>query len=155
MKARRWAHRPARRDNQPVPGADDDQRTRTETQLKTLQAAVPDDSDPDLLDALPIASAVFTSAPDRIKEGLLAAFDISVLYRHDLGQVTIRAALTGDTPRTTAALLDDPRTDNDTSGPAPGQLALDHSAPAPIGHSSKSENVGQSRRLAIEATIQL
>ena len=33
-----------------------DQRTRTETQLKTLQAATPDDSQPDLLDALPIAS---------------------------------------------------------------------------------------------------
>jgi hypothetical protein len=109
-----------------------DQRTRTETQLKTLQAAAPDDSDPDLLVALPIASAVFTDAPARIKEALLAAFDISVLYRHDLGQVTIRAALTGDTPRTIAALLDDPRTGSDTSSRAPGQDPFDHSSPAPI-----------------------
>jgi hypothetical protein len=110
-----------------------DQRTRTETQLKTLQSATPDDSDADLLDALPIASAVFTAAPDRIKEGLLAAFDISVLYRHDLGQVTIRAALTGDTPRTTAALLTNPRTDSDTASSTPGQDPFDHSVPATIG----------------------
>ena len=54
-------------------------------------------------------------APARIKDGLLDAFDIQVLYRHDHGQVTIRAALTDDTPRTITALLDDPRTDNDTN----------------------------------------
>lgn len=74
---------------------------------------------------------MFTAAPDRVKAGLLAAFDISVLYRRDLGQVTIRAALTGDTPRTIAALLDDSRTDSDT-GTALGQDRVYHSPPAPI-----------------------
>ncbi len=41
-----------------------------------LQADTPADNDPELLDQLPIAAAAFTSAPDRIKEALLTAFDI-------------------------------------------------------------------------------
>ena len=40
-------------------------------------------------------------------------FDIQALYRSDQHQVTIWATLTSDTPRTTTALLDDPRTDPD------------------------------------------
>jgi hypothetical protein len=51
--------------------------------------------------------------------------------QHD--QVTIRAALTDDTPRTITALLDDPRTDSDTASIAPGQDPVYHSAPAPMG----------------------
>ena len=110
-----------------------DQRTRTETQLTQLQAAAPPDNDPDLLDLLPTAAAAFTDAPDRIKEALLTAFDIQALYRHDQDQVTIWATLTEDTPRTIAALLDDPRTDSDTDTAAPGQDTFYHSVPAPIG----------------------
>jgi len=47
-------------------------------------------------------------------------------------QVTIWATLTSDTPRTITALLDDPRTDSDTSSPAPGQDPIYHSVPAPM-----------------------
>jgi hypothetical protein len=50
-----------------------------------------------LLDLLPVVSAVFADAPARIREALLTAFDIQVLYRSDMHQVTIRAALTDDT----------------------------------------------------------
>jgi hypothetical protein len=39
---------------------------------------------PTLPDVLPIAGAVVTLAPDRIKEIIYAAFDIHVLYRKDL-----------------------------------------------------------------------
>jgi hypothetical protein len=72
------------RDHQPVPGL----------------AALP-------FDLLPLA-------PRKIKEALLAAFDIHALYHNDTDQVTVWATITNDTPRTIAALLDDPRTDHDT-----------------------------------------
>jgi hypothetical protein len=62
-------------------------------------------------------------APDRIKAALVAAFDIYALYNKDMDQVTIRASITEDTPRTIAALLADPRTDDDTShAPGPGPV---------------------------------
>ena len=108
------------------------ERTRTEADLAGLHAAAPPENDPDLLDLLPVAAALFTSAPDRIKEALLAAFDIQALYRHDQDQVTIWASLTGDTPRTIAALLGDPRTDSDTGTTTPAQDGFSHSAPAPM-----------------------
>jgi len=107
------------------------ERTTPETQLKELASAAPPDHDPALLDLLPHAAGIFTRAPDRIKEALLAAFDIQALYRNDKDQVTIWATLTDDTPRTIAALTADPCTDSDTSTPAPGQDTIYHSAPAP------------------------
>jgi len=84
------------------------ERTRTEATLAELAAAAPQDNDPSLLDQLPIAAHVLADAPARIKEALLAAFDIQALYRSDKNQVTIWATLTENTPRTIAALLDDP-----------------------------------------------
>ncbi len=105
------------------------ERTRTETQLADLQATAPPGNDPALLDQLPTAAAIFTQAPPRIQQALITAFDIQALYRHDQDQVTLWATITSDTPRTIAALLDDPRTDSDThTAPA----TVSHSAPAPI-----------------------
>jgi len=56
-----------------------------------------------------------------------------------MDQVTIWASLTEDTPRTVAAILTDPRTDDDTGqarAPAPGTAprlaAVSHSGPGPI-----------------------
>ena len=85
-----------------------DQRTRTEAQLKALQAAAPQDNDLSLLDLLPVVAGLFADAPARIREALMAAFDIQILYRSDMHQVTIRAALTDDTPRTITAYLTTP-----------------------------------------------
>jgi site-specific DNA recombinase len=87
--------------------------------------ATPAGTDPALLDKLPIAARVLADAPQRIKALLIAAFDINALYNRDDHQVTIRASLTEDTPRTIAALLADPRTDDDTwhPTPAPGNTA--------------------------------
>jgi hypothetical protein len=52
-----------------------------------------------------------------------------------MDQVTIWASLTDDTPRTVAALLADPRTDNDT-GPTPATSPAPsvHSGPGPMMH---------------------
>ena len=109
-----------------------DQRIRTEAKLTALQADTPPDDDLSLLDLLPVAAGLFADAPARIREALLTAFDIQALYRSDQHQVTIWVTLTDNTPRTITALLDDPRTDSDTSTPTPGQDPIYHSAPAPI-----------------------
>jgi len=109
------------------------QRTGTEAKLATLETATPQASDPALLDQLPTAAGVMTGAPDRIKAALMAAFDIQALYNNDMDQVTIWATITTDTPQTVAALLADPRTDDDTGhAPAPRPAAVSHSEPGPI-----------------------
>jgi hypothetical protein len=96
------------------------ERTKTEAERDALQAAAPQGNDPTLLDELPTVASVMADAPPRIKEALLAAFDIYALYSKDTDQVTIRAVLTEDTPGIIAALLGDPRTDDDT-GHQPAQ----------------------------------
>jgi hypothetical protein len=108
------------------------QRTATETKLAGLEAAAPEDNDPALLDTLPVAAGILDRAPARIKEALLAAFQVQALYNNDDDQVTIRAALTADTPRTVAALLTDPRTDDDSpADPATSNNAMSHLGSAP------------------------
>jgi hypothetical protein len=97
------------------------ERTRTEAKIADLQAAAPQDNDLSLLDQLPIAASVLADAPARIKEALLAAFDIQALYRSDKNQVTIWATLTDNAPRTITALLTDPRTDSDTGTATPAR----------------------------------
>jgi hypothetical protein len=69
-----------------------------------------------LLDELPYAAANLTDAPEHVKARLYDAFDIHALYRQPMKQATIWATITDDTPGTIAALLTDPRTDNDTFG---------------------------------------
>jgi len=99
------------------------QRTTTEASLAAAQAATPADDDPALLDALPYAADIFQDAPDRIQQAILAAFQVQALYyNNDDNQVTIRATITTGTPRAVAALLADPRTDDDSpAGPRPAQ----------------------------------
>jgi site-specific DNA recombinase len=110
-----------------------DQRTKTEAQLTALESATPQADDPALLDELPYAAAALPDAPDSIKQALLTAFDIQALYNKEMDQVTIWASLTDDTPRTVAALLADPRTDDDTGTATPAVPAPTvHSGPAPI-----------------------
>ena len=103
-----------------------DERTRAEAKLTALESATAPDNDPALLDMLPIAAAVLADAPSRIKQAILAAFDIHALYRSDLNQVTISATLTDDTPGTITALLTDPRTDDDTHHATRAQDAVSH-----------------------------
>ena len=70
------------------------ERTATEAKLTALQADTPADNDLSLLDLLPVAAGLFADALARIREALLTAFDIQVLYRSDQHQVTIWATLT-------------------------------------------------------------
>jgi hypothetical protein len=79
-------------------------------------ATVPPAPDASLIDELPYAAANLSDAPARVKTLLYDAFDIQALYRQHMKQVTIWATITDATPGTVAALLDDPRTDNDTFG---------------------------------------
>ena len=97
------------------------ERTTTEAELAALRATVPEGNDPTLLDELPTVAGVLAEAPPRIKEALLAAFDIYALYSKDTDQVTIRAVLTEDTPGIIAALINDPRTNDDTGHQPNGQ----------------------------------
>jgi site-specific DNA recombinase len=105
-----------------------DQRTAAETQLASLQGADEPVSDPALLDELPYLPGILRYAPEPLIERLLAALDVQCLYRKNLDQVTIWAAITDTTPRTLAALLADPRTDNDTAT-TPQQPAAVTAAP--------------------------
>jgi hypothetical protein len=84
--------------------------------LTTSQAPAPDAT---LIDELPYAAVNLTDAPEHVKAGLYNAFDIHALYRQHMKQATIWATITDDTPGTIAALLTDPRTDNDTFGNLP------------------------------------
>jgi hypothetical protein len=100
--------------------------------LAAAQAATPDASDPALLDQLPFAAGIFGQAPARIQQAILAALQVQGLYNNDDHQVTIRATLTSGTPRAIAALLADPRTDDDSpAGPATSTDAFSHSGSTP------------------------
>ena len=109
------------------------ERTTIEAKLTALEQAAPPDNDPGLLDQLPVLSRVLADAPDRIKAALLTAFQVQALYNKDMDQVTIWATLTEDTPRTIAALLEDPRTDDDTAARPTAQAAASQLERTPIG----------------------
>ena len=99
----------------------EDERAQINERLAALDRTV-QQNDPGLLDALPYAAGIFAEAPARIQQGILAALQVQALYNNDDNQVTIRATLTTDTPCVIAALLNDPRTDDDSpAGPRPAQ----------------------------------
>jgi site-specific DNA recombinase len=64
------------------------------------------------------AAGKFTTAPPEVREALYAALDVQILYRPDQNQMTIWVTITDATPQAIQQLLDDPRTDTDTSHPA-------------------------------------
>jgi hypothetical protein len=93
-----------------------DQRTATQAQLDTLNAAAAPQDDPALLDELPHLTATLAGAPVPLIEDLLTALDLQVLYRPEQGQATIWATLTDTTPQTINALINDPRTSTTLPG---------------------------------------
>jgi hypothetical protein len=74
-------------------------------QLDDLHAQAATVSDAALIDMLPYAPGILTTAPDDIREGLFAAFQVHCTYRADQKQVTIRATITDSTPGIVAALV--------------------------------------------------
>jgi len=100
------------------------ERTKTEAERDALQATATPDNDPTLLDELPTATGVLADArPDHASPAhrvrhlrpLQQGIGIYALCNKEMDQVTIRAVLTQDTPGIIAALLTDPRTDDDIS----------------------------------------
>ena len=100
------------------------ERTQAAAQLAALDAATSDDSDPALLDALPISPGLLADAPAHVRELFYQAFGIELLYNKEQSQVTIYATITTSTPQTVAALISDsePPTRSDFPGPTPGGL---------------------------------
>jgi DNA invertase Pin-like site-specific DNA recombinase len=94
------------------------ERTAAEQQLTELETQTAAADDPALLDAVPRAAGKFTAAPPEVREALYTALDVQILYRPDQNQMTIWVTITDATPQAIQNLLDDPRTDNDTSHPA-------------------------------------
>jgi hypothetical protein len=99
-----------------------DQLTRAQIQLTALDDQPPA-NDPTLLDELPYLPGILAKAPDAVKEKLLAALDVQCLYRKKQHQATIFVTITDTTPATLAALLADPRTDDNEPGPQPADPA--------------------------------
>ena len=81
------------------------ERAAITTQLTRLKASRESAPDTDLLDRLPVVGDLMTHAPDRVYSLLYEAFGIELLYRHDLRQVTIHAAITISTPAALTAII--------------------------------------------------
>jgi hypothetical protein len=64
--------------------------------------------------------------PERIQAALYQAFDLQLLYRKDMHQVTIWATITDSTPHAVAAIINDAAHD-----PAPATISPD---PQPSPH---------------------
>ncbi len=67
----------------------------------------PQQTSPELPDALPQIPAVLAGLPLRLRRKLYQALDLQLIYRHDTGQVTCRATITDSTPATVAAIIHD------------------------------------------------
>jgi hypothetical protein len=94
-----------------------DQRATAQAELDNLTAAQPPVTDPSLIDELPYAIGLLSDMPAELRAKLYAAFDVHALFRAHKNQATIRATITDTTPGIIAALLADPRTDDDTAAP--------------------------------------
>jgi hypothetical protein len=96
-----------------------DQETAIKAELAAIEDAAPlPDNDLSLLDELPYAPGLLTQCPPELQERLIAAFDMQAVYRPDMNQATISLTITDTTPGIVQAIINDPRTDNDTSGTA-------------------------------------
>jgi hypothetical protein len=71
----------------------EDERAQINAQLADLTKSDPSAGDPALLDALPPLEDLLASAPARLQQQLYQAFDIQVLYKKNMHQVTIHATI--------------------------------------------------------------
>src|ERR1035438_869532 len=107
------------------------ERETIETQITTLDNAPARDDHAELLDAIPLLAGNLGQLPERIQAALYQAFDIQLLYRKDMHQVTIWATITGSTPDAVAAIINDASHDPApaTTSPAPAQPAPEPASP--------------------------
>jgi hypothetical protein len=94
------------------------ERQDIETQIHAIDATPARDDHAELLDAIPLLSGNLSRLPERIQAAMYQAFDIQLLYRKDMHQVTIWA-----TPHAVAAIINDAGHDPTpaTTSPAPAQ----------------------------------
>jgi site-specific DNA recombinase len=83
------------------------ERTQITAELATLTSRTARLISPELLDQLPVIPAILAELPAKLRRRLYQAFDISIIYKHDTGQATIRATITTSTPATVTAIIHD------------------------------------------------
>jgi site-specific DNA recombinase len=98
----------------------EDERTQITKQLTDLDKTAPQAGDPALLDALPYLGDILAAAPPRLQQQLFQAFDLQVLYKKNMHQVSI--TITDSTPRALTAII------SNTTG-SPGNAATPDPAP--------------------------
>jgi site-specific DNA recombinase len=82
------------------------ERDQINTKLTALARQTSDDGgDPALLDQLPLLEVILPKLPNRIKQQLFDAFDLTMLYNKPQNQITCRATITPTTPHTLAAII--------------------------------------------------
>ena len=74
------------------------ERQAIETQINAIDHTPARDDHAELLDALPLLTGNLSQFPEHIQAALYQAFDIQLLYRKDMHQVTIWATITDSTP---------------------------------------------------------
>jgi site-specific DNA recombinase len=100
------------------------ERETIETQITTLDNAPARDDHAELLDAIPLLTGNLSQLPERIKAALYQAFDLQLLYRKDMHQVTIWATITDSTPHAVAAIITDASHDPAPAPASPPMSAL-------------------------------
>jgi DNA invertase Pin-like site-specific DNA recombinase len=101
-----------------------DEKTTAQAELDTLTDSQPPAEDPSLISELPYALELLDDAPAELLAQVYAAFQVHALYRAEQKQATIWATITDATPDIIQALLDDTRTDHDTTRTNPPMPAI-------------------------------
>jgi site-specific DNA recombinase len=81
------------------------ERTQVNAQLADLDKTEPQAGDPSLLDKLPMLGDILKGAPPRLHQELYQAFDLQVLYKKNMHQVTINVTITDSTLQALAAII--------------------------------------------------
>ncbi len=97
------------------------EREAIEAQITGIDHTPARDDHAELLDAIPLIAGNLAKLPERIQAALYQAFDIQLLYRKDMHQVTIWATITDSTPRAVAAIIADAGHDPAPAPPRPHQ----------------------------------
>jgi SAM-dependent methyltransferase len=88
----------------------EEERAKIGAQLAELAKDTTGPGEPALLDALPMLGDILTEAPARLLTELFQAFDLQLLYKKEMDQVSIRATVTPATPNALAAMIKDSET---------------------------------------------
>ena len=112
----------------------EDERTHIARQLADLSKIEPEAGDPALLDLLPILGDILAGAPLRLQQQLFQAFDLQVLYKKNMHQVSLSVTITDSTPQAVAAIISNATSTPGSSAatPDPAQAASSDLVETPI-----------------------